>query len=630
MADSIRPRITESAADWLRINFYSHTGEAFSEQQCPWVTAPQGPCWAYDSIQFRTLWLQWAARMFKTNFGLAMLQRSMDQRPEETMFATPDETNCKQVFARLWKMIEHCPRLRDQAPLRMRQSKTQIKLRRSNCHGAWPRGKSRLADKSIRVGHGNEIDKWYLESTSTEGDPIARFRKRGAEYPDRKFVLESTPSIRGKSAVEAGRQQSTNHRYHVPCPHCFKFQVIEFGDGTRPGQIHYDKLPNGHSDRELARKTAHYVCLYCEGKITDIHRPWMINQGVWVPASCEVDHEKAMTARDLPPDDMSWLIGTPTNWGSDYGSQLSVFYALFHGWGDIAADYVEKHKKPRLLQQWMNEDKGETWEAKRTKTTPEKVGQRLRTTIARGVLPEWTRLVTVTIDQQAADGGYRVWGTLAHGDDQRCHLVDYGYCRTLEEIWDQQIRKPLAHMDGGNQMTPGAAAADSGWDTKATYDFCNAHPGMLPCKGSSNDIGGRPYRLAPIETGDNAGQELFMVNTDFWETDLQCRLDERMPDEPESLSLFAGADQDFDFLTQLCNGTIADKIDGRGNAKLMWVKKDENTPNDFRDVIRYGIALGRAFVEENGGYPPRSAVNTQGRAIVNAGTNRPDGRAWNE
>ena len=96
--------------------FYSHTGEAFSEQQCPWITAPQGPCWAYDSIQFRTLWLQFAARMFKTNFGLAMLQQSMDQRPEETMFATPDEGNCKQVFGRLWKMIEHCPRLRDQCP----------------------------------------------------------------------------------------------------------------------------------------------------------------------------------------------------------------------------------------------------------------------------------------------------------------------------------------------------------------------------------------------------------------------------------------------------------------------------------------------------------------------------------
>lgn len=68
--DALRPRILETAADWLRLHFYDHTGRAFDENTVPWVTAPQGPCWAYDSPQFRTLWLQWAARMFKTNFGL--------------------------------------------------------------------------------------------------------------------------------------------------------------------------------------------------------------------------------------------------------------------------------------------------------------------------------------------------------------------------------------------------------------------------------------------------------------------------------------------------------------------------------------------------------------------------------
>lgn len=630
IADAITPRISESSAEWLRNNFYSHVGEAFSEQQSPWVTAPHGPCWAYDSIQFRTLWLQWAARMFKTNFGLGMLQRSMDQRPEETMFATPDETNCKSVFGRLWKMIEHCPRLRDEAPLRMRQSKTTVKLRRSICHGAWPRGKSRLADKSIRTGHGNEIDKWYQESTSTEGDPIERFKKRGGEYPDRKFVLESTPSIRGRSAVESGRLESTNHRYHVPCPHCFKFQTIEFGDGTGPGQIHYDKLPNGRSDRDLARRTAHYVCLFCQGRVEDIHRPWMMNLGVWVPAGCGVDHDQAMIARELPPDDMSWLTGKPQNWGADYGSQLSVFYALFHGWGDIAADYVAKHKKPKLLQQWMNEDKGETWEVSRSKTTPEKVGERLSTKIPRRTLPEWCRLVTITIDQQAADGGFRVWCALAHGADGAAHVVDYGVSRTLDEIWDQQCRAAFQHQDGGNPMMPGAACADSGWDTKATYDFCVTHSGLLPCKGSSTDMSGLPYKLAPIAKGDNAGQELFMVNTDFWETDLQARLDERLPGETESLSLCEGAGHDPEFLDQLCNATISDKIDNRGNAKLLWVKKDESLPNDYRDVVRYGIALGRAYVELNEGFPPRSGVYTQAKAVVHSGERRPDGRQWNE
>jgi len=625
----IRPRLQVSAADWVRTSFYDHRGNAFDESQVPWVTAPQGPCWAYDSIQFRTIWLQWAARMFKTNFGLAMLMRGMDLRPEETMFATPDETNCKGVFGRFWRMLENCPRLRSQVPIQQRQSKTRIQLRRSVCHGAWPRGKSRLADKSIRVGHGNEIDKWVQESTSTEGDPLERFRKRGAEFPDRKFVLESTPSVRGKSNVEAGLNASTNHRYQVPCPHCCKFQQIEFGDGQRPGGIFFDRLPSGQSDADLARKTAHYVCRYCEGRIEDVHRPQMMMSGVWVPAGCEVDHERAMEARDLAPDDMSWLRGEPHRWGSDYGCQLSVFYALFHGWGQIAADFVQKHKNPTKLRQWVNEDKGETWEARRTKTTPERVGERLRTEIPRGTVPDWGRLVTVTIDQQAAEGGFRLYVVLAHGNDWRCHVVDYGLTQTLDDVWQRIISRTYSHADGGNETPVHAVAADSGWSTKATYDFCNLHPGMVPCKGANNDLGGKPYRLNQVESGDHAGQLLLTVATDYWETDLQARLDDRETGGAESLSLCAGADRDMEFLEQLCNGVVSDRVDNRGNAKLLWVKKDEGIPNDFRDAVRYGLALALCYAEEHSGFPGRSEIKTR-RAVLNAGERRPDGRQFNE
>jgi hypothetical protein len=100
--------------------------------------------------------------------------------------------------------------------------------------------------------------------------------------------------------------------------------------------------------------------------------------------------------------------------------------------------------------------------------------------------------------------------------------------------------------------------------------------------------------------------------------------------DEESLSLCAGAETDIEFLEQLCNGTLADKMDGRGNAKLFWEKKDQNVANDFRDAVRYGIALANAYVEQNGGFPPRSNVYTKAKTVVNEGTRRPDGRAWNE
>ena len=441
-----------------------------------------------------------------------------------------------------------------------------------------------------------------MEATSTEGEPVSRFRKRGAEFPDRKFLLESTPSIAGRSAIETGRQQSTDHRYHVPCPHCVKFQTLEFGDGSGPGMIHWEKTPNGQDDRGLARRTAHYVCLHCEGRIDDIHRPWMMNKGVWVPKGCTVDHEKAMEARQLPADDMSWLIGTPVNWGSDYGSQISVFYALFHGWGDIVDDFLSKCKKPKTLQQWVNEDKGETWEVKRTKTTPEKVGERLKVETPRGVVPKWVKFLTCTMDRQAADGSFVKWVVVGHGENEKSHVVDYGAAKTLDETWATAARRQFPRTGGGLAVTPILCAVDSGWDTKKTYDFCNGKHNVFACKGSSTDMAGKPFRLAEVEKGDHEGQILFTVNTDYWESDLQAALDERLPGEFGSMSLCSEAEKDIEFLTELCNGVISDSMDSRNNAKLLWVRKDENIPNDWRDAIRYGKALAK-LVEESGGVP---------------------------
>jgi hypothetical protein len=63
------------------------------------------------------------------------------------------------------------------------------------------------------------------------------------------------------------------------------------------------------------------------------------------------------------------------------------------------------------------------------------------------------------------------------------------------------------------------------------------------------------------------------------------------------LTLCVDATRDIEFLTEICNGTLGDKFDNRGNAKLMWVKKDDGIPNDWRDCIRYGLALGQLIVE---------------------------------
>lgn len=575
---------------------------------------------AFDDPKVRQIVLQWASRLGKTTTCLSLMAKVAGTNPRNMMFAGPTKDAAGRVIgSRLYPILSSAEGVRQQLPPEARRSKLHVKLESCQIFVGWSGSETSLADVGAFFGHASEIDKWD-DSASKEGDSLKLFVNRFKGFPDHKIIFESTPTIAGRSRIEKKMSESNQHRRYVPCPHCGEYQVLIQGVEGIPGGFDWDRDSSGKSDPDVALQTAHYVCKVCQKKIENHHRTVMLRAGVWVPNGCTITPDGKIQGKALK--DRSDVVG--------FGP-LASWYALTETWGNFARLWIQAQKRPRDLQDVVNSYKGETWAIRKSKSTPEKVGAKIRTEIPRRILPDWTRLVTVTVDQQRSDGGYRLWVCLAHGLNRSAHVVDYGLCQQLEEVWERHIRSPYQHQDGGNPMTPHAAAADSGWDTKKTYDFCNNHNGMLPIKGSSGEIsGGIPYRLAVVESGQYQGQTLFTVNTDFWETDLQARLDERLPEEDESLSLCAGADVDFEFLEQLCNGTLSDKIDGRGQAKLIWIKKDESLPNDYRDAVRYGLCLAHAYIDENGGFPPRSGTYTQAKTVVSSGTGRPDGRAWNE
>ena len=616
----LRPHQRYSAAEWLPKNVVmpkgtETAGMPFSLAAFPHVDSVLD---AFDDPKVRQIVLQWASRLGKTTTCLSLMAKVAGTNPRNMMFAGPTKDAAGRVIgSRLYPILGSAEGVRQQLPPEARRSKLHVKLESCQIFVGWSGSETSLADVGAFFGHASEIDKWD-DSASKEGDSLKLFVNRFKGFPDHKIIFESTPTIAGKSRIEKKMRESNQHRRFVPCPHCGEFQVLVHGVKGVPGGFDWDHDSNGKSDPDVAMATAHYICKHCEKKIENHHRITMLRAGVWVSDGCTITPDGKIHGRALKHGSDTVGFGPLASW-----------YALTETWGNFARLWIQAQKRPRELQDVVNSYKGETWEIKRTKSTPERVGERLKTDIPRGVLPVWTRIVTVTIDQQAAEGGFRVWVVEAHGVDFRSHIVDIGISRTLEEIWDGKIRAAYEHLDGGNPMMPHAAGVDSGWDAKKTYDFCNTHNGLQAMKGSSTDIG-HPYRLNEVKDGAHAGQSLLSVNTDFWETDLQARLDERLPEDAESLSMFAGCDRDMDFLEQLCNGTVGDKVDARGNAKLLWIKKDENQPNDFRDAVRYGLALAHAFVVENGGFPPRGNVYTGAKTVVNSGQKRPDGRAWNE
>lgn len=624
-------------ADWLRDYFYTDEQKLFDEFSVPWVTAPNGPCDAVDNIQYTTIWLQWAARMFKTQFGQSLMMMHADVDPCRMMFGTPDETMCKDVFSRFWLMLDYCPPLRGQVPPERLRNKTHIKLGKCQIHGGWPRGKSRFADKSIRVGHGNEIDKWVMETTTTEGHPLARFRKRGDQFPDRKFVLESTPGQHLKSAVEDGRQQSTNCRYEVPCPKCGKFQVLRLGDGERPGGIFWEKDAGGRSNSALALKTAHYVCQHCQDRIDDIHRAPMVNAGVWVHEGCTVDHDLAMRARECNPLEYPWMKGEPLRNGSDYGSQISSLYALFWGWGKIAERFLTMRRRTADFRQFVNEDLGDTWTVTERKETPEKICERMAINCPRSVVPSGFSTITIGIDKQKDHYPYVVKAWAPGG---RSHTLEYG------KFWDNEhgtgleqllmlLSRTWEHEDGGAQSPLRGALIDSGHFPKDVARFvadCKRRGlPVLACKGSSIKLDG-VYRKS-VQGKDSAmpGQLLVIVDSSESQEWIEDVLHKLHPDDPWGMSIHAGGYYDHEeYVSQLLNDAPIDRVDARGNAQIAWQRIDETTPNDWRDCERYAF-VAAMMLHPQADFPVRSQVPVEAKrkpVLMGGGGRRPDGRGW--
>lgn len=601
---------------------------------------------AADDSRVREIVLQWATRLGKSFFGQCLALKNAHCNPAPQMLVSATEKLAKEVTARTYEMARQRPAL-NSLLVRARKFQRQdlIEFRRSKVYVAWARSVSTLADKNVKFGHANEIDKFEHASTSKEADPEKLFTDRFKDCQSaRKVLFESTPTVYGESRIERRLLNGTHCRYYVPCHGCRRYQTIDLGKEDEAGGIKWDRTDSGLTNSEHARRTARYECRHCGARWEDHHRPWAIRRGVWSPAGCEVDDDIALAVatgelaepwngwRKCP-----WIKGSPLRDGDAASYQLSSFYALSLTWGDIAREFIESKDRPQLFRNFKNQWEGVTWTRKKSKSTPETVGDRLRGSTPRGTVPEWGLALSVAIDRQAGQGDrpFVVFGVVAHGLDDRAALIEYGIADTPDAIWGPIVERFYPHADGGAPLKPCVAGIDSGWKTHETYLFCAAHPGLLPLKGSTNDLGGRPYHIAPVDDSRTgvSGQLLLHVNTDYWETELQSRLEERSVDGSGCLVLCPEASRDPEFLEQLCNGILTDEIDSRGNAKTRWKKKDEHFPNDFRDVMRYSLCLMRAWINTNSGTLPYRATNggianNAGGVLINPGDSRPDGRPW--
>ena len=651
----LSPRERSTTLDWSRKHARNTDGRPYSHIAFPHLGAPGGPADAMDDIAVRRVWLQFASRLGKTYFGQCCAMKKADCNPGPMMLASSVEKTAVEVTERTYRIIEHSPKIAWQLRPKQRRRQACIDFDACQCVVAWSRSVSTLADKEIEFGHGNEIDKWEHTSTSKEADPLKLFLDRFKNRPHHKVLLESTPSIRRSSRVESGRLGSTNCQFYVPCPHCMQYQTLEMGSKDNP-RLFWEKLPNGRSDKDLARKTACYICAHCENKIEDHHRADMMRHGVWVPEGCKVNSVEAYRvssnlyrstlpdAGTSPPEkyewtgwaSATWVVGTPLRDGPDAGYQLSSLYALSLSWGDIAAEFVGCQGKPQELRNFINQWLAETWEHVRRLEGWEELGKRLiDKDLNRGVVPVWAHLLTIGIDRQAEEGQpYFPWCVDAWGIDWRCATIEYGRATSFEELFDL-MRTMWPRAENKPSMSLRFGIIDSGYKPDGIYAFCkkchSVKIDMWPGKGS-NHVLESDYRLSQL--GPNTSMpDMTLVYIDTVRS--QLWLEGQLSGDIGSYSIFNGTLYDHqDFLEQITNDAAVDTLDTTNNIRQVWQRVNTGIPNDFRDcrrqsfIARILATVGREVTTVVAKEEDATEAKAKKNALVSAGTGREDGRPW--
>lgn len=576
----IEPPPLVSAKDWLEKNVMMPEGTETAGMPFSIADFPHcaGICDAFDRPDVRRIVLQWGTRLGKTTTALSLMAKVAGTKPRNMMISSTSKDSVGRIVSsRLYPILRKCGVVSENLPSLGHQGKFHVDLKTCRVYVGWSGSASSLADVGAWFAIANEIDKWDADKSS-EADPLDLFINRTKGFVDHKIILESTPTIKGRSRVERALKSSKRHDRWVPCPHCGEYQILIKGDVESPGGIKWDRDANGKSDPDTAFATAYYQCAHCLSRIEDYHRVPMLRKGVWCPEGCAVDRNGEVIGRAYREGSDIWGFGPLPSW-----------YSCIERWGNFARQWVAAQSNKRQLQDVFNSYMAETWEEVKRKSTWEDIYGRLHCATKHRVVPASCSILTVGIDKQE---DHFVYVVEAWGPDRVSHVVDYGATFSLADIERDVIFATYEHEDGGRHVTPACTLIDSGYnptekDGRNIYEFANRcrklGRNVFACKGSSTKLE-TPYRVTT--TGDESampGQKLVHVDTYHSQTWLETRLHTLRQGDSGCLTLFAGTDETHqDFLEQLLNDAATTT-----NDKVTWDRINESIPNDFRDCVRY-------------------------------------------
>lgn len=433
-----------------------------------------------------------------------------------------------------------------------------------------------LASKPLGFAAADEIDGYPMD-VDGEGDPLGLIWERMSNFPTRKLILCSTPTIRDFSRVENEYLASDRRRYWVPCPHCNERQVLSWGADTDHG-IKWLKTPSGIARAE----TAVYICEHCARPIRESSKTDMLEGGIWIP--------------DAPGAQRGLVAGfhlnklySPLGWKS--------WAMLVDDWTKALAAAAAGDVSP--LKTFTNTSLAETWEEQGDRVAHHELQRRAGNFPLRQV-QDGLYVCTQGVDTQGDRLEVYTW---AWGRGMERQLVDfqpiYGDPSIAEgepgSPWTaltEYRRTPILHVSGKPAPVLACFIDSGGHHTQAVYTYArqHQHAHVFAIKGQS--IGGKAILGKPSDQDVSwlgqrlkRGVKLWPIGTDTAKAEIYGRL---RTGEPGPGYVHLSRHLPAQVFEQLTAERLVTRYI-KGHAKLEWVKPNGRR-NEALDCAVYALA----------------------------------------
>jgi len=497
-----------------------------------------------------------ASQVGKTEAMYNMLGFIIDQDPGPTLMVSPRADDAKSVsYNRVRPMIECSPVLSKYIPINTDDiTKLEYHFDRMILYFAGSNSPADLASRPIRYLFLDEVDK-YPKFSGREADPIKLASERQKTFWNKKTVKVSTPTTR-EGYIFREYDKSDQRRFHVPCPHCGKKQVLLFG------QIKWPKEESS-AERIKNNRLAWYECSHCKKRIDDIHKQKMMLSGEWISEKGEHNRNR--------------------------GFWVSSLYSPWLTWSDIASEFLKSKDYVELLMNFVNSWLAEVWEEKIEETTVDKV-RNLARDYDQGIVPDEVLVLTAGVDVQKDHFYYviRGWGYYEESWLIRADRVEY-----LGDVIDCLFKTEYRRVSSAETLSVYMSCIDSGFRTDEVYRFCREWPDKTKAiKGLEEITGGRFYRANKIDINSRTGAVIpgGLVLWNLNVTQYKDKINRLVTSKnPGKWHIFKNPADDY-----LMQFTSEHKVLIRnrttGKAKEVWQKKKEAAANHYLDAEVYALA----------------------------------------